>query len=76
MAERPFCRLFERERVHSFFRGVAKMLAHMHHIAVVTIVEHPRGNGGRGVLAVGQHSYLRGPFDEGLVELGPRPASE
>ena len=52
------------------------MLPYIYIIIGVSVVEHPLGDGGRGMLAVGEDTYLRGPFYEGSVELMPRAARE
>ena len=57
-------------------QGVAQVLAHVHIIIGVAIVQHPPGNGGRRMLAVSEHPDLRHPFYEGAVEHRPRTAGK
>ena len=47
------------------------MHTHVHRVVVVTIVEHPPGNGGRGVFTVGEHTDFSGALYQGLVECRP-----
>ena len=50
------------------------MFAYGHLVVGIAIVEHPLGDGGGGMFAVGENTDLRSAFDEGLVELRPRTA--
>ena len=52
------------------------MLADVHRVVRIAIVEHALGDGGGGVFSVGQHTNLRGMLDESTVELRPGAACQ
>ena len=65
------CSLFKRQCRDVLFFGVSQMLAHMHLIAVVAVVQHALGNGGWRVLVVGQYTDFACPLNQCFVKFGP-----
>ena len=52
------------------------MFAYVHRIISIAIVQHPLGNGGRGVLTVGEYADFLCTLNERAVEIWPRTASQ
>jgi hypothetical protein len=67
---------FKGEDGYLFESRMAKMLANRHRIIAIAIVQHPLGDGGRGMLFICQHADLLSPFDKGFVEFRPGTACE
>ena len=67
---------FEGHRRDFFESWIPQVLTYIYMIRGVAVVQHPLGNGSRGVLTVCQYAYLLGSFYECFVKLRPRAAGE
>ena len=67
----------ERKRTDALVRLVAEALASVHAVIVaVAVFDHPAGDHGGCLLAVGEDAEERPPLDQRRVEVVPRPAGE
>ena len=68
--------LFEGKCGNTFFVGVPEVLAHVHLIIGISILQHPLGDGCWCVFLICENAYLGDMFNEGTVKLWPRATSE
>ena len=54
-----------------FFFGVAKMLAYIHGVTVVSVFQHAGCDCGGRMFPVGKDAYLGSAFNQGAVEFMP-----
>ena len=67
----------ERKRTNTLVRLVAEALADVHAVVVaVAVFDHPAGDHGGRLLAVGKDAEEWSPLDQRRVEVVPRPAGE